>query len=208
MAKKENVVVGAAALYVSDTVGSDPAIPTWVDGTRAVVTADGATGWRNVGYTQEGIEVSYEPDYGDVEVDQLLDAARIFKQTMRVSVNTTLAESTLENLLVAWGRPDSELSGNTLNIEGGALGEAPIERELLFIGNGPEITSADANADASTYGTYRERIYNIYRAISVETTAHALRRNEPTVFSVSFRCLPNNAGRYGTVQDRIYDVTP
>jgi len=35
--------------------------------------------FRHTGFTTEGLEVSYEPDYGEVEVDQLLDSAKLFK---------------------------------------------------------------------------------------------------------------------------------
>lgn len=202
MAKKENVIVGAASLLVGPAGEAAYTTPPtdaadWRD--PALATSLG-TGWRDVGYTQEGVEVSYEPDYGDVEVDQLLDSARIFKQSMRVTVGTTLAEATLENLLVVWGRPTTDLTGTagaqTLAIEGGALGEAPVERGLVVVGN-----SAEGDGTNGTAGQYGVRVYRVFRAISVETTTQALRRNEPTVFAVSFRCLPNNAGRYGTVVD-------
>jgi len=190
---KKNVIVGAAALYVgppgTTAFTTPPATAAaWRD---ADLATDLGTGWDHVGYTQEGVEVSYEPDYGDVEVDQLLDSARIFKQSMRVMVNTTLAEATLENLLLSWGRPDSDITAGATDIKGGALGESPFERGLVAVGNSAE--------GASGYGV---RAYRLYRAISSDTTAHAMRRNEPTVFSCSFRCLPDDAtGSYGKITD-------
>jgi len=152
--------------------------------------------WRGVGYTSEGLELSYEPDYGDVEVDQLLDSARIFKQSMRVSLNTTLVETTLENLIVAWGQSGGTLTSNasesTLTIAAGALGEDPVERSMAAVGPAPK---ADDNAR-------KERLFHIRRALSVENTTIAMRRNEASMFPVSFRCLPDDNAAYGVIRDR------
>ena len=54
-----------------------------------------------MGFTQNGMTLTITPDFGEVEVDQLLDSAKIFKQGMEVMLNTTFAEATLENLLYA-----------------------------------------------------------------------------------------------------------
>ena len=56
---------------------------------------------RNVGYTMNGLELQFQPDFGEVTVDQVLDVARMYKQGMQVNLATAFAESTLENLVVA-----------------------------------------------------------------------------------------------------------
>jgi hypothetical protein len=48
-----------------------------------------------------GLELVFQPDFGEVQVDQLLDVAKLYKQGMQVNLNTAFAEATLENLLVA-----------------------------------------------------------------------------------------------------------
>lgn len=189
----KQILVGAAEFLVG---AAEAAFPTVTAGV-SVLGADHATypsGYDTVGYTQEGVEVSYEPDYGDVEVDQLLDSARIFKQSMRVTVNTTLAQATLENLIIVWGQKDSTLNTGTetLTLDGGSLGDAPIERTLLFVGPGPRTASSS-----------KERIYHVSRAIQTESSSHALRRSEVTALPVSFRILPTATGSYGTVRDRV-----
>jgi hypothetical protein len=183
----KQILVGAAEFYVA---AAETAFPTLAGTTKTVDST--LTGYDTVGFTQEGVEVSYEPDYGDVEVDQLLDSARIFKQSMRVTVNTTLAQATLENLIIVWGQAASTLSAEVLTLEGGALGDAPIERTLLFVGPGPRTAS-----------TNKERVYHVSRAIQTESSSHALRRSEVTALPVSFRILPTSAGSYGTVRDRV-----
>lgn len=185
----KQILVGAAEFYVA---AAETAFPTLTGTTKLVDST--LTDYSTVGYTQEGVEVSYEPDYGDVEVDQLLDSARIFKQSMRVTVNTTLAQATLENLIIVWGQKDSTLNTGTetLTLDGGSLGDAPIERTLLFVGPGPRTASSS-----------KERIYHVSRAIQTESSSHALRRSEVTALPVSFRILPTTSGSYGTVRDRV-----
>lgn len=200
-----NIIIGAAALYISadDSTATGYTAPTLpaapAAGASFSTALDSAADWRHAGFTTEGLEISYEPDFGDVEVDQLLDSAKLFKQSMRVTINTTLAEASLENLLVAWGQASGTLSTsgteNTLGIAAGALGDEPVERSLVAVGPGPR--AAD-NAK-------RERIYHARRVLSVEASAHSVRRNEATVFPVAFRLLPdpNFAGQeYGVIRDR------
>jgi hypothetical protein len=62
-------------------------------------------------------------------------------------------------------------------------------------------------------GTVVERIYLGYRALSMETVSVGIKRNEATVFPVTFRLLPSSAdstksqdgnATYGKVIDRVY----
>ncbi|QWT29928.1 major tail protein [Streptomyces phage TunaTartare] len=201
-----NIIIGAAALYISVKDSTDaawnggPALPASPGAGSSFTTAlDGSADFRHTGFTTEGLEVSYEPDYGDVEVDQLLDSAKLFKQSMRVTINTTLAEAALENLLVAWGQQSATLTSTTstteLGIAAGALGDEPVERALVAVGPGPKTAA----------GAKRERVYHARRVLSVESSAHSVRRNEATVFPVSFRLLPDPAfagSEYGVIRDR------
>ncbi|AXH67253.1 major tail protein [Streptomyces phage Wofford] len=201
--KVKNIIIGAAAVYLSAEDSTEwtnaPSLPT-VSGTNSIVPGlDGSDDWRHTGFTSEGVEVSYEPDYGEVEVDQLLDSAKLFKQSMRVMVNTTFSEATLENLLVVWGQQNNTYTTGateeTLAIAAGSLGDEPTERSVAFVGPAPR-------ADA---GTKRERIYHVRRALSIEASSHSLRRNEATVFPVSFRLLPDpsfSGQEYGVIRDR------
>jgi hypothetical protein len=101
-----NIIVGAAALFVTNdtaTALTATSIPTFVDGEsyRETLSLRHASRFRNVGYTNNGLEIAFAPDFGEVMVDQLLDTAKLFKQGMKVTLKTTLAEATLENLLLA-----------------------------------------------------------------------------------------------------------
>jgi hypothetical protein len=203
-----NIIVGAAALYIGATdstqsnyTAPDPftlAAPT--SGQSYTTALDASAAWRHTGFTSDGLEVSYEPDYGDVTVDQLLDSAKIFKQAMKVTAKTTLSEATLENLLVVWAQGSSTLTSSgsetTLGIAAGALGDDPVERALVAVGPAPKTAA----------GAKRERVYYARRVLSVESSSHGLKRNEASVFPVSFRLLPDPAAaagqEYGIVKDR------
>lgn len=224
----KNIVVGAGALYIGHTTDTEltedslPAVAT----TLAACTVslqnpdnvdiwNGTTGaWDSVGYTSEGAELSFEPDYGEVQVDQLLDVAKIFKQGQRVMLNTTLAEATLENFLVAIGGKSSDLVNTmsspiqSVSLNGGALGYSPVERSIAIVGPGP-----DQKKTAATKN-FVERVYVGYRALSMETVTVGIRRNEATVFPVTLRLLassaeageaPDGNASYGKIIDRAYN---
>ena len=193
-----NIIVGAAALFVKKTVGTMAAadVPTFVADEDFVETLSDSSAFRNVGYTSNGLELQFQPDFGEVNVDQVLDVAKLFKQGMQVTMATSFAEATLENLLIAIARPDSDLPTavggvHSLNISAGDLGDVPVERGLVAVG--------------SVYGgsdEVVERIYSAYRAISIENVSVSSKRDEATMFEVSFRLLPNNEGSYGKIVDR------
>jgi len=197
MATKKNIIVGAASIFVGPSGKS--AAPTVADGVttpyRTLVAAD--ANWRDVGYTQDGFEVSNDPSYTDVEVDQLMDSAKTFQDGMSVTLSTSFAEATLENLLVAWGQAASTLTSTTnqkvWEIDGGSLGAPPLERGLIAVGPGPE--KAGSNA-------YTERTYHAYRVLSVDSSSHTVARADAVVIPVTFRALPDDNGKYAVVRDR------
>ena len=112
----KNIIVGAAALFIHAEgpvldPGTDAEFPAFEEGKSYKDTLQADAGWTNVGYTQNGMELTITPDFGEVEVDQLLDSAKIFKQGMQVTLSTTFAEATLENLLYAIAASPNDLNG-------------------------------------------------------------------------------------------------
>ena len=211
----KQIIVGAAALFVSssaefDPTNASPALPDFVAGTSYREALSNSSVVRNVGYTMNGLELQFQPDFGEVQVDQLLDVARLYKQGMQVNLNTAFAEATLENLLIAIAAPTNSLAkdvrldnplengtvnfGDVLDLRSGELGECPVERGLIAIGPG----TGDCSA-----GTSVERIYVAYRALSIENVTVSAKRDEVSMFEVSFRLLPANNGSYGKIVDRL-----
>ncbi|MFN7322981.1 MAG: hypothetical protein ACK5SP_01785 [bacterium] len=194
-----NIIVGAAALftYEDGVLPEAGVLPGYSAGVSYKTTLSDEEGFRNVGYTMNGLELQFQPDFGEVSVDQVLDVAKLFKQGMQVNLNTTFAESTLENLLFALASKDENLttvSGNpTLNLSAGDIGECPVERGLVAVGPG----TGDCAASDQI-----ERVYVAYRALSIESVTVGAKRDEATMFEVSFRLLPNDNGSYGKIVDR------
>ena len=137
-----NIIVGAAALFTHNAgpIGYDSADGKITDeqalvdlpamtasSTSYKETLSNDSAYTNVGYTSNGLELAFQPDFGEVAVDQLLDVARLFKQGMTVNLNTSFAEATLGadisvptldgdevTVRIAPGTP----SGRTLRVKG------------------------------------------------------------------------------------------
>ena len=221
----KNILVGASPLFISakdSTQASyvenmEPSAYSsgvaWVAGTPYANTLNATDGskFRNVGYTNNGLQITYNPSYGSVTVDQLLDTAKLFKESMEVMIATEMAEGTLENTLAVFGQGSSTLTsggtGNTatqtLGLEAGALGVAPTERQLIAVGQAPTSVTGVVSA---------ERVYYARRVLSVQQSQFSLARNAATTFPVTFRLLPSGdsayAGQeYGKIIDRVLTVT-
>ena len=200
--KNKSVPAFASGVSYTDSLNAIDTATAATDGTPANKGAF----YRNVGYTNNGLQVTYNPSYGSVTVDQLLDSAKLFKETMEVMIATEMAEGTLENVLAVFGQRSDTLtsagtgtsSTKTLGLAGGALGEAPTERQLIAVGQAPTSTSA----------TNTERVYYARRVLSVQQSQFSLARNAASTFPVTFRLLPSgdsaHAGKeYGFIVDRV-----
>ena len=203
LGNSNNIIVGAAQVFVYDgplAVGGNPAP---VSGEAYVATLEDTAGFDNIGYTMNGLELVFQPDFGEVQVDQILDVAKLYKQGMQVNLATAFAEATLENLLLALAYNDNQLSGSkasssgrTLNLSAGEIGECPVERGIVAVGPG----TGDCEDSA-----YVERVYTAYRALSIENVTVSAKRDEPSMFEVSFRLLPEDTtGSYGKIVDRTW----
>jgi len=229
----KNILVGASPLFLSSkdstlsgyTENMEPNSAdgvAWVSGTSYTTTLNGDSKFRNVGYTNNGLQITYNPTYGSVTVDQLLDTAKLFKESMEVMIATEMTEGTLENVMAVFGQSGTDVSSSpisatntlttesgysagtvnktkTLGLAAGALGVAPTERQLVAVGQAP--TAANDAVSA-------ERIYYARRVLSVQQSQFSLSRNNPTVFPVTFRLLPDGntayAGQeYGKIIDRV-----
>jgi hypothetical protein len=220
----KNILVGASPLFISNIDVTDTdyvenaapgtgdfAFESGVSFTNTLNDIDqvaGDFGYRNVGYTNNGLQVTYNPSYGSVTVDQLLDTAKLFKESMEVMIATEMAEGTLENVLAVFGQRSTTLNStgtglgaqDKLGLAGGALGEAPTERQLIAVGQAP-----------TSEATATERVYYARRVLSVQQSQFSLARNAASTFPVTFRLLPSgdsaNAGQeYGFIVDRVLAI--
>ena len=210
----KNILVGASPLFLSakdstqgsayvenmqPVAGTTGVVP---EGTKSYIeTLNGTDGtkFRNVGYTNNGLQITYNPSYGSVTVDQLLDTAKLFKESMEVMIATEMAEGTLENILAVFGQKTDTLNSGVLGLEAGALGSAPTERQLIAVGQAPTTTQTSNT----------ERVYYARRVLSVQQSQFSLARNAATTFPVTFRLLPDGGSsyvgkEYGLIIDRTW----
>ena len=200
-----NIIVGAAAFFMADTTLVPTVTPSFASSDSYRETLSASASYDNVGYTTNGLEMQFQPDFGEVQVDQILDVAKLYKQGMQVSIATAFAEATLENLLLALAGNNNDLSGTkassagrTLAFNAGDIGECPVERGIVAIGPG----TGDCEDSAAV-----ERIYVGYRALSIENVTVSAKRDEASMFEVSFRLLPEDtSGAYGKIIDRTHTV--
>jgi len=200
-----NAEAGVAIASGATTVGV-PAFATGVSYSTTLNNVNqtaGLFGYRNVGFTNNGLQITYNPTYDSVTVDQLLDTAKLFKSAMEVMIATEMSEGTLENIVTVFGQSADSLTTtgtgtgkvDTLKIAAGSLGQAPTERQLIAIGQAPTASS-----------TSSERVYYARRVLSVQQSQHSLARTTPTTFPVTFRLLPDanySGSEYGKIIDRV-----
>ncbi len=191
MSNYTNIITGEANLSLAAQTASN-----------ATVAADNL--FTNVGFTQEGIELSWEPNMVEIEVDQFGDAARTIQSKIKVMIKTTFAEVTLANLTVVWGYTGSygttaatsatpgQVDSTHVNV--GIHGATPEERQLRAVG-----PAAGNTAQAAI-----SRTFTATRAVSWETSAGSWQRNDNYKLPVNFRILPNQGftgKEYGTMVD-------
>ena len=198
-----NIIVGAAALFVADTTLTPGTLENFDTEVSFRETLSNDADYTNVGYTMNGLEMQFQPDFGEVQVDQILDVAKLYKQGMQVNLATAFAEATLENLLLALAFGSDEISGSvassagkSLNLSAGDIGECPVERGIVAVGPG----TGDC-----VDSPFVERVYTAYRALSIENVTVSAKRDEASMFEVSFRLLPEDtSGSYGKIVDRTF----
>ena len=201
-----NAEAGVAVASGANTVG----VPAFSPGASYATTLNNVTqtaglfGYRNVGFTNNGLQITYNPTFDSVTVDQLLDTAKLFKSAMEVMIATEMSEGTLENIVTVFGQNAASLGAVTgtstttkqeLGLAAGSLGAAPTERQLIAIGQAPTAGS-----------TASERVYYARRVLSVQQSQHSLARTTPTTFPVTFRLLPDanySGSEYGKIIDRV-----
>ena len=240
-----NIVVGAAALFLAN-VGKElsslgaggtakvpgSGAPDFVEAISYKDTLSNSADFKNLGYTSNGLELTFNPSFGEVQVDQLLDVAKLFKSGMQVTLKTTLAEATLENFLLVlaqrgtvnrygWTYSGTQAAttvsytaqinteqgaahGTFIDLMAGELGDFPVERSLVAIGPGVSGNATIPTLPSTSVTDQKERVYLAYRVINIANVTVAAKRDAATMFDVEFRLLPDSTGAYGKVVDRTF----
>jgi hypothetical protein len=155
-----NLVQGPANLWVAAFGATEP----------ADAVAAPAVAWTDAGATKDGVNLSIEQEYAQLEVDQLADvpASRLIKRT--ITVETNLAENTLANLKTVLN--GGTIATNTYTPGTGALsGQEPTYSALIIDGVAPS-------------GKNRRII--IRKVLSTDKVEVSYSKGDQSVFSVTF----------------------
>lgn len=127
-----NLIMGPADLYIGNFSALEP-LDTVVNTTPA------ASSWTDLGGTQDGTKLTIDQTYTDLEVDQIVDVpgARLTKRLL--TVETNLAEATLENLkyLLNDGTAASGAGFKSYDPVFGSSATQPTYRAVIIDGYGP-----------------------------------------------------------------------
>ena len=167
----------------------------------------------DVGATIDGVELSWEPDMVDIEIDQFGDAAKVIQSRVKVMLKTTFAEATLANLAHAWNynSVDTGSDGATqdlvtdLDTLAGASASQTFKFGIENVYPYEKVVQVVGNAPGTTAAATKSRTYQTKRAVSYSASSHSMKRAEATAFPVEFRILPTAADvgyEYGKIMDQ------
>lgn len=214
----KNILVGLSKLEVSDTAGAGNLT---AGSTNTVITQFDYTTFADLGYTSDGVTITFEPDLVDIKVDQLGDAAKLVEQSTKVTLKTTLAEATLQNMAVALGYASPAIVGNSTPVAAGATGNeatATGVKTLDVVAGLSNTTYSVLNMGIFTSAVPVERslrftglspaglprVFVCTRSISMSAIGQSYKRGEATMFPVEFRVLPDatqTGHEYGYIID-------
>lgn len=192
----ESFVRGAARLLWA---GSTVSFPTSISSVINMSLYDAQTGWNELGATKQGIQISVNNSEESFDVDQILGILETQPTAWEVSVQSALAEMTLERLAIAWEGSDVTVdatppSGSEKVVHFGA----PIdytERRLAVLFQRPN-------------GKIRGYFFRRVNRAPQESSVNHNKTGEQISIPVRFNCIPDLSvaepkQRYFTVRDQV-----
>lgn len=166
-----NLIQGPGTLYTGAFGATEPA-------DSAVNAAPSASTWTDLGATKDGVTITADLEYAELEVDQIVDVPerRIVKRDLQVATN--LAEGTLENLatVLNGGTVTASAAYKTFDPADDTSATQPSYKALIMDGYAPR-TAASA--------VMRRRVV-VRKVLSVESVEVPYKKDDQTLFPVTF----------------------
>lgn len=161
-----NLIMGPATLYIADFGATEP-----VD--TAVNDAPPASAFEDLGGTQDGVKLTVDQTYTNLEVDQIVDKPGARLTDRLFTIETNLAEPTLKNLKYALndGTPASGSGFESFEPNYADSATQPTYRAVLLDGWGP--------------GQRRRRVI-IRKILSTDAVESTYKKDSQTLFSVKW----------------------
>ena len=139
----------------------------------------------DVGFTQGGATIRYEPEWVEVFADQAVGVVARRRSSERMFVTMGLLEASLTRIMQAFNQPSGQLVGSTLTL--GYNNSCSFNTHaIVLVGVGPSC------------GT---RTFTFPTCIAVSNTDYVMQRDEAVVFEIEFEVLKDASGNFGTVVD-------
>lgn len=164
-ATASNLVMGPGTLYYGAFGATEPTDAT---------SAPSSTAWTDLGATQDGVTITLNQDFTELEADQFLDTPGRVLTSRSLMISTNLAEPTLKNfsLISNQGGATTTAAGTeTFTPVNGVAAFQPTYCALLFDGIAP--------------GGKKRRVI-VRRALSTDNVEIAYQKDGQAVFSVQF----------------------
>lgn len=167
-----NAVQGPAELWVATFGTAEPAE------TAAALATDPGVGWTSAGGTTDGVTIAIEQEYSKLRFDQIVDNVGARLTSRAFTVETQMAEATLENLAIALnaGTVTAGTGIKSLDPVSGSAATQPTYRALLIDGWAPEEPA----------GTPQRRRIVVRKVLSTEGVEFAYNLEDQTVYNVTF----------------------
>lgn len=143
----------------------------------------------DVGFTKGGTTFRLEPEFIEVQADQVGGIVRKARSNERAFVTTTLLEVSLEQMRLSFMYPSGNISGATLTL--GYSNPCFIDEvAICLVGPGP--------GSPNVCGTRR---FDFPKAVTFGTREYNMQRDEETAYEVEFEIIKAADGTFGKVWD-------
>lgn len=156
-----NLIQGPAVMYAGVFGAVEP----------ATISAAPATGWTDVGGTQDGVSLNVELTLSELNVDQIIDipGQRVTKRVAKVVTN--LAEATLNNWALALNELAATITANKFTPTLNLVPFNPPYAALLFDGVAP--------------GGFKRRVI-VRKCLQIGNPSSAAKKDAQTLIPVEF----------------------
>src|SRR3990172_2569648 len=161
-ASASNLIAGPGTLWIAAFGATEPADSN-------VSSTFSASGWTDIGATTDGVTLTWEREFFEYEMDQIIDvpARKEIKRNMQVKTN--MAEPTLANLKYALngGTVTASASYSTYDPDTSAVNSSTTYWALVFVGAAP--------------GGFNRRAF-VRKALSIESVEAPYQKDNQTVW--------------------------
>jgi hypothetical protein len=184
-----NIIVGPARILVAP---AGTALPT-LDGTVDPVVF--AAAWKEVGYTDAGVQLAYNPTIKPITVDEEMAAIKMILDGEKCTISAVLAEATLTNL-------NRAISASILTQSAADVTHAQLD--ILEFGSGAVNEVMVAFEGLNQNG--RQRLGFAYRCVAGANVQSSFKRSDKTMFQIAFELLADSTKTAGKRLMKIVDL--